>query len=275
VARANGNAALACDVRKVELIAHRGSSYLAPENTLAAFRLGWQETTTCELDVRATADGHVVVMHDETTLRTTGIGLVVARHTRAELQSLDAGAWKGRDWRGERVPSLEDVLCAMPPGKRLLVEIKGGPELVPELARVIRASGRADAVELQGFDVATCARAKEVLPDVPVYLLAWLGRNRREAAKAWKKAVSAMCATGLDGLGVNDAAGLSAAAVEGIHAAKSRLNIWTIDAVPAARRLAALGVDGIITNRPGWLKAQLSARVPKKPSRLVKERRRS
>ncbi|HEY9012790.1 MAG TPA: glycerophosphodiester phosphodiesterase family protein, partial [Devosia sp.] len=126
----------------VEFIAHRGSSFLAPENTLAALRLGWSETTTCEVDVRATGDGRVIVIHDETTLRTTGADLVVAQHTLEQLQQLDAGKWKGAEWKGERLPSLAEAIEAMPRDNRLLIEIKGGPGIIPELARVVRESGR-------------------------------------------------------------------------------------------------------------------------------------
>ncbi len=234
---------------KAEFIAHRGSSHLAPENTLAAFRLGWKETRTCELDVRVTADGGVLVVHDETTLRTTGIDLVVARHALAELQGLDAGAWKGAEWRGERMPSLAQVLAAMPQRKRLLVEIKGGPAIVPEVARVIGASGRAADIDLQAFDVATCAQAKAALPGVPVYLLAWLGRDRREASKAWLKALATVRREGLDGLGINNAPILSERVIAELRAEKLRLNVWTIDHLGAAKRLVRLGVDGIITNR--------------------------
>jgi glycerophosphoryl diester phosphodiesterase len=243
-------------VRKVEFIAHRGSSYLAPENTLAAFRLGWQETTTCELDVRASADGQLVVLHDETALRTTGIDLVSERAMLAELQSLDAGAWKGARWRGERIPSLAEVLAIMPPDRRLLIEMKGAPKLVPELARVVRASGREADVALQGFDLATCIAAKAALPERPVYLLAWLGRNRREAPAALSRTLAAVRAEKLDGLGINAAPILSTRVVEQIHAANLTLNIWTIDDIARARRLQRLGIDGLITNRPGWLRAR-------------------
>ncbi|HEX4141511.1 MAG TPA: glycerophosphodiester phosphodiesterase family protein [Candidatus Methylacidiphilales bacterium] len=263
-------------MHKAEFIAHRGSSYLAPENTLAALRLGWKETRTCELDVRATADGEVLVVHDETALRTTGIDLVVARHSRAELQSLDAGAWKGAEWRGEIMPTLAEVLAAMPEGKRLLVEVKGGPAIVPELARVIEASGRAADVGVMAFDVATCAQAKAALPGVPVYLLAWLGRSRREAAKAWPKALATTRERGLDGLGINNAPVLNERVLAELHEAKLRLNVWTVDHAAAAKRLARLGVDGIITNRPGWLKSHVEARrrSPARKGRVVLPRRR-
>ncbi len=250
---------LGCVVRTVDFIAHRGSSHLASENTLAAFRLGWKETATCELDVRATGDGRVLVVHDETTLRTTGVDLAVARHSLAELQVLDAGAWKAAAWRGEKMPALAEVLAAMPVRKRLLIEIKGGPAIVPELARLIEASGRIASVALQSFDAETCAESKAALPKVPVYLLAWLGKERQEASKAWAKALATARKKNLDGLGVNPAPNLSERLVADLHAEKLQLNVWTIDGVAVARRLVRLGVDGIITNRPGWLKARVAA----------------
>lgn len=243
-------------MHRVEFIAHRGSSYLAPENTLAALRRGWQETTVCEVDVRATGDGRVIIIHDETTLRTTGIDLVVAQHTLAELQSLDAGAWKAAEWKGEHLPSLTEAIAAMPPGKRLLIEIKGGPEIIPELARVIRESGRADAIALQGFDRATCIRAKVELPEVSVYLLAFLDRDRSVAQAKWNAALAIIREEKLDGLGINPSPVLDDGLAE-IHALHARLNVWTVDDPGKARALITAGVDGLITNRPGWLKAQL------------------
>lgn len=244
-------------MRRAEFIAHRGSSYRAPENTLAAFRLGWQESITCELDVRCSGDGQLVVLHDETALRTTGMDLVAARATLAQLQSLDAGAWKGAEWLGERIPSLGEALAAMPPDRRLLIEIKGGPAMIPELARVVHASGRGADVALQGFDLATCVAAKSALPGRPVYLLAWLGKSRRDAPKAWARALAAVRHHGLDGLGVNAAPALNRRSIEEVHASGLVLNIWTIDSVATARRLMRLGVDGLITNRPGWLRSRL------------------
>src|SRR5208282_2615047 len=97
--------------RRVEIIAHRGSSCLAPENTLASFKLGWRETTTCELDVHPTLDGKLVVIHDDSGKRTTGAELQVSEHSLSELRQLDAGAFKGIRWKGEKLPSLEEVIA--------------------------------------------------------------------------------------------------------------------------------------------------------------------
>src|SRR5512135_1831254 len=108
------------------VIAHRGSSASAPENTLAAFQLAVeQEADAIELDVDLTRDGHVVVMHDATIDRTTDGHGRVTELTLAEIRGVDAGAWKAAAFDGERVPLLEEVFEAM--GQRVLinVEIKG------------------------------------------------------------------------------------------------------------------------------------------------------
>ena len=82
------------------IIAHRGASYDAPENTMAAFRLAWvQNTDALELDIHRTRDNEIVVIHDPDTLRTSGISKSIKRECLADLQKLDIGIWKGV-WRG-------------------------------------------------------------------------------------------------------------------------------------------------------------------------------
>jgi glycerophosphoryl diester phosphodiesterase len=247
--------------RRVEIIAHRGSSYLAPENTLAAFKLGWQETTTCELDVLPTRDGRLLVIHDDSTGRTTGVDFAVADRSLRELQQLEAGLWKGAQWKGEKLPSLEEAIAAMPADKRLFIEIKAGPEVVPELTRVVRASGKAERLLFHSFIYATCREARKAFPQVPVYLL--IASRQDSQTGAWSpsldEAISNAREAGLNGIGANDTVQVNAAAVEKIHAAGLKLNIWTVDEVLEAEKLIDLGVDGLITNRPGWLKRLLAA----------------
>jgi glycerophosphoryl diester phosphodiesterase len=245
--------------RRVEVIAHRGSSHLAPENTLASFQLGWRETTTCELDIQPTSDGRLLVIHDESTQRTIGVDFKVAEHALSELQKLDAGSWKGARWKGEKPPSLEEVIVAMPTDKQLLIEIKTGPEVIPELARVIRASGKEKQLLIHSFDYPACVEARKALPRLPVYFL--IASLQDPLTKAWSPSIDeAMAKVGkarLDGIGANDTVLINASAVQKIHSAGWKLNIWTVDQVDEAKRLIDLGVDGLITNRPGWLKAQL------------------
>src|SRR5438477_1876233 len=94
----------------VEIVAHRGESADAPENTLAAFRLAWERhDDAIELDVHLTADGQLIVCHDPDTRRTTGVKKVIKETPLAELRELDAGRWKGPQWAGEKLPTLDEV----------------------------------------------------------------------------------------------------------------------------------------------------------------------
>jgi glycerophosphoryl diester phosphodiesterase len=243
-----------------EIIAHRGSSFLAPENTLAAFQLGWQETTTCEADVHLTADGRLVVIHDATTARTTGVSYKVGAHTLDSLQSLEAGSWKGPQWHGERIPTLKEVIDAMPVDKQLLIELKAEPEIIPELKRVIEASGKAERLRLQAFSYATCVAVREAFPEIAVYLL--IEAKPSLLSGEWRPSIDEIMAKtrdgGLDGIGLNDTGLLSDDAMHTLHADGLKVLVWTVDQVGEAQRLLDLKVDGIITNRPGWLKAGLA-----------------
>src|SRR4051794_20206839 len=103
----------------MQIIAHRGASHDAPENTLAAVRLAWaQHADAVEIDVHLTRDGRLAVIHDPDTQRTAGIPQLVTETTLADLQRLDAGAWKGASFAGEKIPALEDVFALVPAGKR-------------------------------------------------------------------------------------------------------------------------------------------------------------
>ncbi|MFM7750164.1 MAG: glycerophosphodiester phosphodiesterase family protein [Opitutaceae bacterium] len=126
----------------VDIVAHRGASHDAPENTVASARLGWsQGADAVETDIHLTKDGRVIVCHDKTTQRTTGHDGVITAMTLAELRALDAGRWKGPQFAGEKLPLLEEQLALIPAGKTMLVEIKTGPEIVPGFRRVLAAAG--------------------------------------------------------------------------------------------------------------------------------------
>src|SRR5580700_5266452 len=137
----------------VEIIGHRGASEDAPENTLASFRLAWtQNADAAETDVYLSKDGEIVVIHDANTRRVGGRDGKVVDQTLAELKQLDIGRWKGEQWAGERIPTLAELLAIIPEGKRLFIEIKCGPEIVPQLVEVIRkAHKRPEQTCLIGF----------------------------------------------------------------------------------------------------------------------------
>lgn len=245
-------------LRGVVIIAHRGASHDAPENTLAAVRLAWsQDADAVEVDVHLTSDGRLAVIHDDDARRTTRVERKVAEMTLAELQRLDAGAWKGAVFAGETVPSLDAVLLLVPPGRRIFVEVKSGAEAVRELVRsLMRCRLNPTQVVVIAFDFAVASAAKRQLPRCEV---CWLvERESADGQLGVAEIVRRAREARLDGLDLEaswvDAMPESAAQV---RAAGLKLYVWTVDDADLARRLEAAGVEGITTNRPAWLRAEL------------------
>ena len=175
----------------MEIIAHRGASRSAPENTLPAFRLAWRQgADAAELDVRLSRDGRIVVMHDATAHRAGGLDRKVCSLTLAELRALDFGRWKGAKWAGTRIPTLDEVVRTVPAGKRLLIEIKCGAEIIPELRKVLDESGNALAeFILQSFSLPTMEVVKRKFPDVEAgWLCALKAAGRAEGRRGSRRA---------------------------------------------------------------------------------------
>lgn len=249
---------------EVELIAHRGESHDAPENTLAAFKLAWErDVSTIELDVRLTGDRQLVLCHDKDTKRTTGLNLEVGRSTLAELQALDAGTWKAARWAGEKMPTLQQTLAALPAGRRCFIELKSGTEAVPALVEAIRRSGHGpDQLTIIDFNAASIAEVKRQLPDYPAYWLVSVKPDKttgvlQPTARELIEKAQSIRADGLDLSGRLDRAYVDTIKVSGL-----KLFMWTINDPVEARRLVDLGVDGITTDRAAWLRQQLQTAAP-------------
>lgn len=245
----------------VDIIAHRGASHDAPENTLASFKLGWQQRAdACELDIWLSKDGKLVVSHDADTKRTTGVAKKIPESTLAELRALDAGFWKDPNWKGEKLPTLDEVLALIPDGKRLVIEIKCGVECLPELERVLKASGKPAAqLVIISFHHDVCAESKKLFPKIPVLFLASFKQDKNTGK--WSPTPDALIAkaksAGLDGINLSYKGPLDAAFVKQTHAAGLKFYVWTVDDAAVAKQLLAAGADGITTNRPEWLREQL------------------
>lgn len=253
--------ALAAHTHAVDIIAHRGASHDAPENTLAAFKLGWQQRADAvELDIWLTKDGKIVVCHDADTKRTTGTAAKIPESNLAALRALDAGSWKDPKWKGELLPTLDEALALIPDGKRLVIEIKCGVEVLPELDRVLKASGKpASQLVIISFSYPVCADAKKLFPKIPVLFLSSFKQDK--ATGAWTPTPASLIAKAkaahLDGLNLAFKGPLDAAFVQQTHAAGLKFYVWTVDDAEVAKKLLAAGADGITTNRPEWLREQL------------------
>lgn len=228
-------------------IAHRGASHLAPENTVAAAKLAWEQNADAvELDIYLTKDNRVMVMHDKNTKRTTGKSMVVAESCSDSLRMLDAGSFKDAKYAGERIPFLEEMIATIPAGKQLVIELKCGSEVLPFLKDVVEKSGKQAQCLFIAFDWNTIVDTKKQLPHNACY---WLSSKKEGLSEKMKEAKAA----GLDGLDL----GYKAIDEQVMQQAKELglgILAWTVDAPAEAKRLIGLGVKGITTNRPGWLK---------------------
>jgi glycerophosphoryl diester phosphodiesterase len=246
----------------VEIIAHRGASRDAPENTLASLRLGFEQGADAgELDVRLTSDGEIVLMHDPSTGRTAMVDLAISQTPLAVLKHLDVGRRRGIAWERERISTLDEVLSILPPGKRLFIEIKCGAEILPALERVLRKVRSPSQIAIIGFDWETMREAKALFPQSEVY---WLSAFKRERANRNRKPstdrlIERARAAKLDGLDLLNSGRINAALVRKVHRAGIKVYVWTVDNPGRAQKLAALGIDGITTNRPGWLRRRMAA----------------
>jgi len=241
---------------RVELIAHRGASYDAPENTVAAFKLAWQQGADgAECDLYLTADQQIIACHDKTTKRTAGIEKLIAETTFQELRTLDVGKWKSSTFAGEKMPTLPELLETIPPGKKIYLEVKCGPEIVPQLIRELHASGKPlSEMPVICFNADVIAAVKQQQSELPAYYLS--NPEKVTASKLIAKAQEIHA----DGVDLKNCPEFDRDYADQVRAAGLRLDVWTVDQTADAKRLVELGVQGITTNRPAFLREQLSAK---------------
>jgi len=234
------------------IIAHRGASAAAPENTLAAFTLAAAlGADAIELDVKLSKDGAPIIMHDETVDRTTDAKGKVKDFTLADFRKMDAGSWKDTTYVGERVPTLAEVFEVVAGRLWVNVELTNydtrGDDLVPTVVALIQKMAWQRRVLLSSFDPLNIRRVKHLdssLPvaqltasDMPIYLReAWLAPAAPHEARH------------------PDVAQLRQKGVAWYHRRGYRVNVWTNNDAADMRDFAWQGVDGLITDVPNVAK---------------------
>ena len=243
------------------IVAHRGASHDAPENTLAAFRLAWEKQADgIEGDFYLTSDGQIACIHDKTTKRVAPKQpeLIVAESTLKQLRTLDVGSWKHARYAAERIPTLEQVLAIVPAGKQIFVEVKCGPEIVPVLKRQLAASSlRPEQIVIICFDETVVKQARLAMPE---YKANWLtGYKRTGLRRQWKPTrtdvLKSLKRTGATGLGTNGNLDvIDQPFVDAIRAAGSEFHVWTVNDAKSARIFKSLGAQSLTTDRPAFIR---------------------
>jgi glycerophosphoryl diester phosphodiesterase len=244
----------------VEIIAHRGSSHDAPENTLASIQLGWEQANDgVEIDIHLTKDGEIVAIHDFDTKRTAGRDKPVVEQTLAELRELDAGAWKDPKFAGERIPTLDEILATVPEGKRIFIEIKVGPEIVPTMVESIQRSGKKpEQLVVIAFRYDTLRASKEQLPELEHYYLAGYRQDRQTGEfPRIDDVIAQALEANFEGINLDYRWPIDREFVEKVNGKGLKLYVWTVNDPDVAARMRDVGVDGITTDRPLLLQEHL------------------
>lgn len=243
----------------VLVVAHRGASEDAPENTLPAFRLAWEQgADAIEGDFYRTKDGQIVCIHDGDTQRVSGVKLAVQESTLEELRRLDVGAWKGPKWAGTRIPTLGEVLAIVPKGKRFYVEVKGSVEMVPQLLEELDRSGLTkEQIVVIAFKPEVIAAVKAGAPQYKAY---WLSGFKKDDAGLITPTIEKI----LETLKKCKADGFSSSydLIEEIVARKVieagyAYHVWTVDESAVAERFVRWGAQSVTTNAPGRIRQAL------------------
>ncbi len=232
------------------VIAHRGSSFLAPENTISSAKLAWEQNADAvECDIYLTKDNRVMVMHDSDTKRTTGQSHKLAGTNSDVLRTLDAGVWKDPKYKGEKIPFLDELIATVPEGKKLVVEIKCGPEIFPFLKKIVKSSGKKKQLVFIAFDWETIVKAKRLFAKNACYWLSSSATSVEQKLPDIKK-------NKLDGVNLYNKIVNKDLMLKAQSAGVTVLS-WTIDDPDEAKRLVQLGISAITTNRPDLMKESL------------------
>jgi len=230
------------------LFAHRGASHYSPENTLVAFEIAIkQQADAIELDVKVTADGHVVVLHDQTVDRTTNGTGNVADMELAQIKELDAGIHFEIQFAGEKVPTLREVLIQCAKRIPINIELTNYASLFDNLpdkvATIVRECSMEDFTLFSSFNPIALLKIKRVLPKVPIALLCLPGKN---GAIPRSRMINRFSHEAIHPEYTDVTQGLIRAA----HKHNKRVHTYTVNQVSDIQNMFNNGVDGIFTDDP-------------------------
>jgi glycerophosphoryl diester phosphodiesterase len=240
------------------IVAHRGASHDAPENTLPAFQLAWKQgADAIEGDFHLTRDGRIVCIHDHDTARVTGSKRIVKESTLEELRALDAGTWFKPEFKGTRLPTFAEVAATVPAGRKFYIEVKCGPEIVPALLRGIVESGLdASQIVVISFNAKVI---RELKKQAPGFKACWLSSFEKSSPldPGTAEVLATLRDIKADGFSSKADERLDPGYIDAIRAAGFEYHCWTVDDPELARRFLGLGAESITTNRPEFLRKAL------------------
>ncbi|MFP5200890.1 MULTISPECIES: glycerophosphodiester phosphodiesterase [Bacillus] len=229
------------------IIAHRGSSSAAPENTFAAFDLAVQQGADyIELDVQLTMDQHVAVIHDVTVDRTTNGSGLVKSYTLDQLKKLDAGSWFDSQYANERIPTLQEILERYSQRVGILIEIKHPKQQIgieKAVVDIINRFAYSRHIMVQSFDANALQRVKAYAPSLRTAFII-----KPSAFKLTKRKL-AEYSSFADCLNMKKTM-INRWLIDRIHSFGMDVFIWTVKDQKTADRMKTYPIDGVVTDHP-------------------------
>ncbi len=247
------------------IVAHRGASDYAPENTLPAFELAWKQgADAVEGDFYLTKDGQIVCIHDSSTQRVSEVTKIVKDSTLSELHTIDVGSWFDKSFQGTRIPTLAEVLATVPKGKKIYIEVKCGPEILPQMFKELaRSTLERDQIVVISFNEDVIRELKKKDPGIKAY---WLKSFTRDSATG---ELNPTLNSALEILKTIKADGISTSYPEidekfirEVEKAGFEYHVWTVDHVETAREFKQWGARSITTNIPKYMVNYLDKPMP-------------
>ena len=235
------------------IVAHRGASKQAPENTLPAFNLAWEQgADAIEADFHLTKDGHIVCIHDSNTKKYTDQKLTISKSTLAALRKLDVGKKKGEKYKGTFIPTIAEVFSTIPDEKLIYIEIKCGKEIIPTLFEQIKKS------KLKDKQIVIISFKENILKEIklqaPQFKTLWLNNLKKDKAGNIPPSIlETLKAIKADGISASKNT-LNGEYIKTLHKNGFEYHVWTINDQKAADRFQKAGVQSITTDVPGVLK---------------------
>jgi glycerophosphoryl diester phosphodiesterase len=244
-----------------KIVAHRGESFEAPENSLSAINMAWEKgARAVEIDIHLTADNEIVIIHDKHTGRVGDKKLFVKKSKLHELKSVDVGIKKNKVFKGERIPTLNEVIETVPVEAKLVIEVKCGKEIINPLVELLKcAKLKNNQIEIISFSLEVLSLIKKIVPqykilwllDLDYYLPHWVLRiNPYKIIKKIKD-------NGLDGVDVWAGKVINKSFVKAFKEDGLCFYVWTVNDLGEAHRVLGYGVDAITTDRAEWISKQL------------------
>jgi glycerophosphoryl diester phosphodiesterase len=241
------------------IIAHRGASRDAPENTMPAFKLAWEQgADAIEGDFHLTRDGHIVCIHDYDTKRVSDRNFVISKSTLAELRKLDVGAYRGKNFKGIVIPTIAEVFSSIPEQKKIYIEIKCGAKIIPVLLEEIKKSGlKREQIVVICFNEKVIQELKAKAPQFKAFWLSGFKENKSgKAVPSPETVLKTLKQTEADGFSSSKDI-ISEPFIRSVMEHGYEYHVWTVDDLKTAKRFKKWGANSITTNVPGYMKKNL------------------